>query len=766
MKGRGEVTRTLVNHSKPKIFWSLTLSLLCCLFLCPQFAFPHKALADTPTASDNFSRADGPLGANWTDISDGAMAISSGTVIGTAGRVTGDVWNANTFASDQFSQIQLTSAQLTGGQWVGPAVRVQNSGQDGYVGFYYWNNGSPELMLYKRASGSFDQLGSTYNSGPLAAGTQLQLEAVGSRISLLLNGAQVISASDSSITGGAPGIMAYGSAQAGSWSGGDVVSYPIGGTVTGLSGTVVLQDNGGDDLSVSSNGSFTFATALAAGAAYDVTVKTSPSGQSCTVSGGSGTVASADVTNVAVSCTAGSTATSASDNFSRADGPLGANWTDISDGAMAISSGTVIGTAGRVTGDVWNANTFASDQFSQIQLTSAQLTGGQWVGPAVRVQNSGQDGYVGFYYWNNGSPELMLYKRASGSFDQLGSTYNSGPLAAGTQLQLEAVGSRISLLLNGAQVISASDSSITGGAPGIMAYGSAQAGSWSGGDVVSYPIGGTVTGLSGTVVLQDNGGDDLSVSSNGSFTFATALAAGAAYDVTVKTSPSGQSCTVSGGSGTVASADVTNVAVSCTAGSTATSASDNFSRADGPLGANWTDISDGAMAISSGTVIGTAGRVTGDVWNANTFASDQFSQIQLTSAQLTGGQWVGPAVRVQNSGQDGYVGFYYWNNGSPELMLYKRASGSFDQLGSTYNSGPLAAGTQLQLEAVGSRISLLLNGAQVISASDSSITGGAPGIMAYGSAHARPASWSGRGRRELPDRGHCYGAFRDGGAAG
>ena len=77
----------------------------------------------------------------------------------------------------------------------------------------------------------------------------------------------------------------------------------MGGTVSGLSGTVVLQDNGGDNLSVSANGGFTFATALAGGAAYSVTVKTNPSGQSCSVSNGSGTVASANVTNVAVTCT-------------------------------------------------------------------------------------------------------------------------------------------------------------------------------------------------------------------------------------------------------------------------------------------------------------------------------------------------------------------------------------------------------------------------------------------------------------------------------
>ena len=52
----------------------------------------------------------------------------------------------------------------------------------------------------------------------------------------------------------------------------------------------MLQDNGGDNLSVSANGSFTFATSLASGAGYKVTVKTNPTGQACAVSNGSGTV--------------------------------------------------------------------------------------------------------------------------------------------------------------------------------------------------------------------------------------------------------------------------------------------------------------------------------------------------------------------------------------------------------------------------------------------------------------------------------------------
>ena len=125
---------------------------------------------------------------------------------------------------------------------------------------------------------------------------------MGGKVSFLANGVQRISVTDTSFTGGAPGIMAYGSATADNWSGGTAASYSVGGTVLGLSGTVVLQDNGGDDLSVSANGSFTFATPVAAGAAYSVTVKTNPSGQACTVSNASGTVGSANVTNVAVTC--------------------------------------------------------------------------------------------------------------------------------------------------------------------------------------------------------------------------------------------------------------------------------------------------------------------------------------------------------------------------------------------------------------------------------------------------------------------------------
>jgi hypothetical protein len=82
--------------------------------------------------------------------------------------------------------------------------------------------------------------------------------------------------------------------------------------------------------------------------------------------------------------------------------------------------------------------------------------------------------------------------------------------------------------------------------------------------VANYTIGGTVSGLTGTLVLQDNGGDSLTVSASGAFSFPTALAAGSTYAVTALTQPVGQVCMLADGSGT-AVATVASVAVTCVA---------------------------------------------------------------------------------------------------------------------------------------------------------------------------------------------------------
>jgi hypothetical protein len=383
-------------------------------------------------------------------------------------------------------------------------VRAQNSGQDAYAGLYFWNSGAPVLMLFERGGGGWTQLGSTYSSGALAAGTQLQLKAVGSTISFLQNGVARISVTDTTLTGGSPGIMAVGTGQLDNWAGGSAIgggTYSVGGTVSGLSGTVVLQNNGGDNLTLGANGPFTFATQLAGGTNYSVTVRTNPTGQICSVSNGTGTLAAANVTNVNVTCTNSTTTSGTADDFNRANGPLGANWTDISDGGLAIASQAVTGTsASAMSGDIRTGESYTSDRYSQMELTSTQLTGGQWIGPAVRVQNAGQAAYVGMYNWNSGSPNLMLFERNGGAWSQLGDTYNSGALTAGTQIKIMAVGNTVALMVNGVERIAVAATDLSGGAPGIMANGTATADNWAGGSAgfEVHPLGGAdVNGVSG-----------------------------------------------------------------------------------------------------------------------------------------------------------------------------------------------------------------------------------------------------------------------------
>jgi DNA-binding beta-propeller fold protein YncE len=82
-------------------------------------------------------------------------------------------------------------------------------------------------------------------------------------------------------------------------------SYTIGGTVNGMVGSnIVLQNNSGDDRSLSANGAFSFPTPLSDAAAYAVTIKTQPTNPSqvCYVSNDSGTINGAPVGDVYVNC--------------------------------------------------------------------------------------------------------------------------------------------------------------------------------------------------------------------------------------------------------------------------------------------------------------------------------------------------------------------------------------------------------------------------------------------------------------------------------
>src|SRR5713226_2869698 len=108
---------------------------------------------------------------------------------------------------------------------------------------------------------------------------------IGLVVSALLAGI-VVSCGGSSGYGGSGGTSMY--------------TYTVGGALSGATGTVVLKLNGGSDMSMMSNGPFTFDTMIASGSTHRGQVV--DASDRCTVTNGAGTMGAADITYVAVSC--------------------------------------------------------------------------------------------------------------------------------------------------------------------------------------------------------------------------------------------------------------------------------------------------------------------------------------------------------------------------------------------------------------------------------------------------------------------------------
>ena len=89
--------------------------------------------------------------------------------------------------------------------------------------------------------------------------------------------------------------------------------YTVGGSITGIPETndddppsVVLQNNGGDNLTLTANGDFTFPTKVQHDFAYNVTVLSEPEGIECVPTSGEGTINAAIVTDVVITCNSAS----------------------------------------------------------------------------------------------------------------------------------------------------------------------------------------------------------------------------------------------------------------------------------------------------------------------------------------------------------------------------------------------------------------------------------------------------------------------------
>jgi Putative esterase len=189
---------------------------LAALLIIPGFSGDASAMTVVSNSHLSVRSSSG-----WLLFSEGGLHISGRTFTGSNSQgLTGD-FTPDRYYVNQYSQIEVTATQLSGTQWIGPAVRVQNEGNNFYVGIYALNNGSPYLQILKRLEGSWIPLSDTYDCGELTAGTKLRLEVVGSTVAFLENGIERLTAYDANmITSGEPGIAAFGASRAANWSAG------------------------------------------------------------------------------------------------------------------------------------------------------------------------------------------------------------------------------------------------------------------------------------------------------------------------------------------------------------------------------------------------------------------------------------------------------------------------------------------------------------------------------------------------------------------
>ena len=368
----------------------------------------------------------------------------------------------------------------------------------------------------------------------------------------------------------------------------DPGSHSVSVTVTGMRHSyngMTLRNNGGDDLKVFGDGAATFKTVLASASAYAVTVSSQPTGpdQTCTVSNGSGTIVSSNVTNVAIDCpypaayAVGGTVTGLlgtgldlqynADNVSLPSiDQVNANGAFVFDASRTSAvNGTVYGlsisnqpTSPAQTCVVLNGSgTVANADVNGVNVVCGTHT------VSLTIAGLRQHSAHGIKLQNNGGDDLVRFIDGTYAFATplpAGSAYN---VTVSAQPQTP---DQTCVVSNGTGTIGSSDiNNVVVNCPYPPAYA----------------VGGTITGLTGTgldlTYFALNLGVQLgtaAITSN-SFVFAasdTSAINGTSYSISVRIQPTNQTCFFTGPgviagtsfvSGTVGGTDVTDLNLTC-----------------------------------------------------------------------------------------------------------------------------------------------------------------------------------------------------------
>jgi hypothetical protein len=178
---------------------------------CTGFLFCGP-FSPTNQVSDTFVRANsGTLGVNWTCSSNGTWGITSNTATPltlTSGTVLNCAYTATSFTNDQVSQVTFSAPSTDG---IGATCRTASGASTGYTLLL---DGLGDSRILKSVAGVASNLAT---GGPaFAIGDVATIACVGTTITAYKNGTQILSATDSAITSGSPGMTYFNNPAAGS----------------------------------------------------------------------------------------------------------------------------------------------------------------------------------------------------------------------------------------------------------------------------------------------------------------------------------------------------------------------------------------------------------------------------------------------------------------------------------------------------------------------------------------------------------------------
>ena len=418
-------------------------------------------------------------------------------------------------------------------------------------------------------------------------------------------------------------------------------NYTLGGTVSGLTASGLVLADGPQTITVNSSAkSFTFGPMLVSGSTYVVTVQTQPAGQVCSVTDGSGAAATANVANVVVACSERAYSVGGTVSGLTASGlvlAMGSETLRVAADATAFAFPTPVA----------DGSTYTVTVKTQPAGLACAVTKGTGTMAAANVSS-------------------VVVSCTDGPFSLGGSI--SGLTTSGLELA------------NGADLLEVDANATTFKMPTEVPYDSAYAvtvhaqptgltcavthgsGTMPAAAVTTvvvmcadqtYPLSGSISGLTASGLVLANGTDTLPVSSGATgFMMPTAVPYGSAYAVTVQQQPTGLTCTPSNATGNMPAGPVTNVTVTCAVTTYTIGGSISGLTTSGLVLANGTDITPplGATAtVSACPPVWSPGRpITSSYRPSPPDSSARSRTVAAPSAPATSRRWRSAAARMSS----------------------------------------------------------------------------------------------------------------------